>query len=64
MAARVFIQDIRNAGHCTIGARRWFEGYDLDFRQFLKEGALVSDMRKLNDGLMNKVLDRLEKENG
>lgn len=64
MVERVYIQDIRDAGHCTAGTRRWFEGHDIDFRKFLMEGALVSDMRALNDGLMNKVLNRLEKEDG
>lgn len=33
----ITITDVRRL-HCTRGARRWFESYDLDFRDFLKYG--------------------------
>jgi len=35
---RITITDIRKAGHCVSGARRWFETQDMDFRDFLKDG--------------------------
>ena len=38
MAERVTISDVRNAGYCTRGARRWFETRGLDFKAFIREG--------------------------
>lgn len=34
----ITMADVQRAGHCASGARRWFEGYALDFRDFLKHG--------------------------
>lgn len=34
----ITITDVRAAGHCTRGAKAWFETYGLDFRNFLKHG--------------------------
>jgi arsenate reductase-like glutaredoxin family protein len=34
----VTISDVRAAGICASGARRWFEAYGLDFRDFVKNG--------------------------
>jgi hypothetical protein len=36
--ARIDINDIRKAGHCALGARRWFEAHRLDFRDFMQNG--------------------------
>lgn len=34
----ITIDDVRTAGYCTRGAKKWFDGYGLDFRDFLENG--------------------------
>lgn len=38
MTTKVTIEDCRQAGHCPVGIRRWFEHYEFDFRDFLHNG--------------------------
>lgn len=60
---RITINDIRAAGHCTKGARRWFENYGLDFRDFLKNGISGADFLATGDGLAAQVFQRkIERE--
>lgn len=58
---RIRITDIRRAGHCAAGARAWFEGHNIDFRTFLKEGASAEDLLALKDGLADEVV-RISRE--
>lgn len=55
---RITITDIRRCGHCPSGIRRWFESYDLDFRDFLKNGISEEDLLATGDGLAQQVVDR------
>lgn len=55
---RITINDIRQCGHCAAGIRRWFEAYDLDFRDFLKNGIAIEDFLATGDGLAQQVVDR------
>lgn len=34
----ITMEDVTLAGHCARGTKAWFEGYGLDFRDFLKHG--------------------------
>jgi hypothetical protein len=34
----ITVTDIRNAGHCAAGIKRWFDEHELNFRDFLKNG--------------------------
>lgn len=49
MNDRVTIDDVRRAGHCVSGARRWFEGHGMDFRRFLKDGLPVDEFLAASD---------------
>lgn len=54
---RITITDIRKAGFCAKGARRWLEGYGFDFRDFLKNGAPVADILATGDGQAQQVVE-------
>lgn len=53
----ITIADIRKAGHCVSGAKRWFAAYGLDFRTFLKKGIPVEEFLATGDGLAEKVVE-------
>jgi len=60
----ITITDIRNAGHCVAGARTWFREYDLDFRDFLKNGIDSETLLATGDALAEQVVQRkIEREN-
>lgn len=46
----ITIHDVMSAGHCVRGAKRWFEGYDLDFKRFLEQGISARDFLRTRDG--------------
>lgn len=41
--------DVRRAGYCMSGARRWFRSHGLDFRTFLKNGIPAADLLATGD---------------
>lgn len=53
---RITITDVRRAGYCVSGIRRWFEAQDLDFRAFVKEGLPVETLAATGDGLAARVI--------
>lgn len=55
---RITIDDIRGAGHCASGARKWFDTQGLDFRGFLKNGIAVEDFLATGDGQALQVVQR------
>lgn len=44
----ISINDVRKAGYCTSGARRWFALHRLDFAAFLKNG--IAEQTLLDTG--------------
>tara|TARA_R110000796_G_scaffold41118_5_gene101505 strand:- start:800 stop:1033 length:234 start_codon:yes stop_codon:yes gene_type:complete len=52
------IEDVRRAGHCPQGGRRWFEGMGYDFRDFLKNGKSAKELLETGDGLALQVVTR------
>lgn len=63
MGVIVTITDIRMAGHCVSGARDWFKAYDLDFRDFIRNGMDSDILLATGDGLAKQVIERkLERE--
>lgn len=55
-ALTVTITDVRLAGNCVAGARRWFEGHGLDFSEFIKSGLPAQVLLDTEDGLANSVV--------
>lgn len=50
------VDDIRRAGYCATGIRRWFEVQDLDFREFLKNGILATALCASGDAMAERVV--------
>ena len=51
------ISDVRKAGHCTRGARRWFDAHGMDFKQFLSTGIDADEFIARGDSLAKRVVD-------
>lgn len=61
----ITFQDVRDAGYCASGQRRWFEAYNLDFRDFLKNGITEERLLSTGDALAQRVVDmKLERAGG
>jgi hypothetical protein len=58
--SRVTVTELRRAGHCASGIRRWFEAHDLDFRDFLKNGIEEETLRQTGDGQVLMALDQIK----
>lgn len=58
---KITIDDVRKAGHCTRGARRWFEAHGMDFRSFLKQGVDAEEFISKGDDAARRVVE-LKKE--
>lgn len=59
----ITITDIRNAGHCVAGARSWAKAYDIDFRDFLKNGIDADVLLATGDAMAVQVVERkIERE--
>lgn len=55
---RLTMTDVRAAGYCSRGIRAWFAAHGYDFQKFLREGASVDELRAMQDGDVQQVLDR------
>lgn len=60
----VNINDVRAAGFCASGARRWFETWGFDFRKFLREGIPASTLLQTEDAFALRVVKRKAESNG
>jgi hypothetical protein len=52
----ITIDDIRKTGHCTRGARRWFQHNGLSFDDFLKNGVDAQRLLDTGDALALRVV--------
>ena len=58
------MDDVRRAGHCARGARRWFEQHGFNFKDFLKNGIDVETFLATGDGQAQQVVDRKHEREG
>lgn len=58
MSNRIYIDDVRAAGFCVRGGRRWFAQHGLDFKKFLDEGIDEETFLESGDSLAQVVVDR------
>lgn len=63
MGVKITITDIRQAGHCVSGSRDWFRAYNLDFRDFIRNGIDSDVLLATGDALAVQVVERkMERE--
>lgn len=53
---RVTIGDVRRAGYCVRGVKRWFDETGRDFRTFTREGMAIDDARLIDDAVVQDVI--------
>lgn len=53
----ITMTDCRAAGYCATGIRRWFHEYNLDFRDFLKNGIDEATLLATGDACAHKVVE-------
>lgn len=54
---RITVREIRQTGHCVRGIKTWFTSHGYDFKQVVREGVSIEEIRALNDGLGDQVVD-------
>lgn len=54
----ITINDIRACGHCVRGTRKFFESYNLDFRDFLTNGIDAETFLATGDAIAKDIVDR------
>lgn len=58
---KITVTDLRRAGHCASGIKRWFDTQGIDFRAFLKDGIDDETLRATGDGQVLNALKQIEK---
>lgn len=53
----ITIDDVRKAGICVAGARRWFNQHGIPFNQFIKDGIDADELIALGDDMARRVVD-------
>ena len=52
----ITITDVRLAGFCVSGVKRWFDGQPIDFRAFLKNGVTADELLATGDAMAARVV--------
>jgi hypothetical protein len=52
----ITITDVRRAGYCASGAKRWFTDHGFDFRDVLKNGVSAEAMLATGDAMAERVV--------
>lgn len=59
---KITINHVRKAGHCSKGARSWFERHDLDFKEFIRNGMNEEVLIVKGDALILRVIELAHEE--
>lgn len=55
----ITLSHCRSLGYCLHGVRRFCTRYDLDFKQFVKEGTPVSEVEHIDDHMLRMIIERV-----
>jgi hypothetical protein len=58
----ITINDARRKGLCVRGLMTWAAANGLDKREMVRSGFTVGELRRLNDGFGNLLIERLERD--
>ncbi|MFC3724411.1 hypothetical protein [Neoaquamicrobium sediminum] len=64
MSDRLTMGDVRRAGYCVRGSRRWFEATGRDFKLFLREGMPMDEARQIDDAVVKDILKKMGVNDG
>lgn|ERR1051325_9976263 len=53
----ITISDISAAGYCARGAKGWFEGYGINFRDVIRNGITAGDLLATGDAHAERVVE-------
>lgn len=53
---RITVDDVRLAGYCAVGAKKWFRAYSLDFQSFLKTGIETEKFLATGDAIAEHIV--------
>lgn len=57
-------RDLRSKGFCAKGQKAWFESRGMDFKEFLKNGILASELLATGDAMAERAVELLEADRG
>jgi hypothetical protein len=57
----VTINEARKHGLCVKGLTAWARGQGLDVRDMVRNGLTVGEIRRIDDGFGNALLERMER---
>lgn len=57
----VTVAEMRQAGYCVAGQKRWFTGYGFDFREVVRKGVTVRELLATGDANAQHVVDFIRK---
>lgn len=52
----ITMKDVRAAGMCSYGARKFCQKYNIDWQEFLKNGIDANELLKTKDGMAEQVV--------
>jgi hypothetical protein len=58
MTDKITVDDVRLAGYCAVGAKKWFRLHALDFRSFLKGGIAVEEFLATEDAIARDIVEK------
>lgn len=53
----VTVKHMRKAGYCIVGAKKFADRYNLDFKKFIKEGLPADKLEQTGDALGIKLAE-------
>ncbi len=62
MTDKASLKHARALGYCSRGIRRWFEGREHTWAEFVRDGVPVDWLRATGDAMAARVADQAEKE--
>lgn len=60
--AKVYLRHVKQAGYCSIGARKLAQIYEIDWFAFLTNGIDSAELSHIDDVQVKRVIELAEKE--
>ena len=57
----ITVDDVKKAGYCTKGMRKWMTGLGLDIQDFVTNGIDTDDLSEVSDARLQRVIEIAKK---